>query len=151
MIAAGCLGGMGNGGALVAQHRALLIPRWQPAPHSPALRSQPHHHSLIVDSFHSRPYLLKPAVPSSQYRIYPYSQSPAQRERFEVRVVTEGTLKDAQEGGAQTGRTIARLLPPGEEGVRIPRGIDIDLFWKVIEECCQRADEANAKKAEVFG
>ncbi|KAI0460214.1 inosine-uridine preferring nucleoside hydrolase-domain-containing protein [Xylaria acuta] len=78
-------------------------------------------------------------------------EGPARRERFEVRAVTEGTLEDAQVKGAQTGRTLVRLLPPGEEGVRIPRGVDIELFWKVIEECCQRADEANARKAGVKG
>ncbi|KAI1279132.1 Inosine/uridine-preferring nucleoside hydrolase [Xylaria sp. FL0933] len=78
-------------------------------------------------------------------------KAPTQRERFEVRVVTEGTLEDATDRGAQTGRTIARLLPPGKEGVRIPRGLDIELFWKTIEECVQRADEANAKNAEASG
>lgn len=72
---------------------------------------------------------------------------PRHRERFEVRVVTEGTLEDAQLRGAQTGRTLVRLLPPGQGGVRIPRGVDVDHFWKVIEECCQRADETNARKA----
>jgi uridine nucleosidase len=76
---------------------------------------------------------------------------PARRERFEVRVVTEGTLEDARDKGTQTGRTLVRLLPPSEEGVRIPRGVDIDLFWKTIEECCQRADEANARKATATG
>ncbi|KAI0818050.1 inosine-uridine preferring nucleoside hydrolase-domain-containing protein [Xylaria sp. FL0064] len=78
-------------------------------------------------------------------------KAPTQRERFEVGVVTEGTLEDTRDKGAQTGRTIARLLPPGEEGVRIPRGLDIELFWKTIEECVQRADEANAKNAEASG
>ncbi|KAI0195950.1 inosine-uridine preferring nucleoside hydrolase-domain-containing protein [Astrocystis sublimbata] len=73
----------------------------------------------------------------------------SKQERFEVRVVTEGTMEDATDRGAQTGRTIARLLPPGEEGVRIPRGVDIKLFWKVIEECIQKADEMNAKNAGV--
>ncbi|KAI0540761.1 inosine-uridine preferring nucleoside hydrolase-domain-containing protein [Xylaria digitata] len=77
-------------------------------------------------------------------------KGPAQRERFEVRVVTEGTLEDAREKGSQTGRTIVRLLPPGEAGVRIPRGVNIELFWKVIEECCQRADEANARNAGII-
>ncbi|KAF3055736.1 Uridine nucleosidase [Daldinia childiae] len=72
-------------------------------------------------------------------------EGPNRRERFAVEVVTEGTLEDARERGAQTGRTIATLLPPGSEGVRIPRGLDIPLFWKVIEECCERADEANKK------
>ncbi|KAI1173856.1 inosine-uridine preferring nucleoside hydrolase-domain-containing protein [Nemania sp. FL0916] len=74
-------------------------------------------------------------------------KGPRRQERFEVRVVTEGTLEDAQQKNAQTGRTIVRLLPPGEEGVRIPRGVDIDLFWKLIEDCCQKADEENARKA----
>ncbi|KAI1660218.1 Inosine/uridine-preferring nucleoside hydrolase [Daldinia decipiens] len=72
-------------------------------------------------------------------------EGPNRRERFAVEVVTEGTHEDARERGAQTGRTIATLLPPGSEGVRIPRGLDIPHFWKVIEECCERADEANKK------
>ncbi|KAI0117363.1 Inosine/uridine-preferring nucleoside hydrolase [Daldinia grandis] len=70
---------------------------------------------------------------------------PNRRERFAVEVVTEGTLEDARERGAQTGRTLVTLLPPGSEGVRIPRGLDIPMFWKVIEECCERADETNKK------
>ncbi|OTA69483.1 Inosine/uridine-preferring nucleoside hydrolase [Hypoxylon sp. EC38] len=72
-------------------------------------------------------------------------EGPGRRERFAVEVVTEGTLEDAKHRGAQTGRTIVKLLPPGSEGVRIPRGLDIPLFWKVIEECCERADQANNK------
>ncbi|CAJ2501044.1 Uu.00g038970.m01.CDS01 [Anthostomella pinea] len=67
------------------------------------------------------------------------------RERFAVKVVTEGSLDDALHRGAQTGRTLVQLLPPGSEGVRIPRGLDIERFWRVVEECCQRADEANAR------
>ncbi|KAK4239800.1 hypothetical protein C8A03DRAFT_42580 [Achaetomium macrosporum] len=67
----------------------------------------------------------------------------AQRERYEVTVVTEGTYEDAR-AGARTGQITARLLPPGEEGVRIPRSLDIPLFWKVLEECVSRADAANA-------
>ncbi|KAH8675717.1 nucleoside hydrolase [Xylariales sp. PMI_506] len=72
------------------------------------------------------------------------AQGKERPERFEVKVVTEGTLEEALKG-AQTGRTIARLLEPGTPGVRIPRGMDIELFWRVIEECCQRADEVNTK------
>lgn len=67
----------------------------------------------------------------------------AQRERYEVTVVTEGTYEDAQ-AGARTGQTVAKLLPPGEEGVRIPRGLDIPLFWKALEECVSRADAVNS-------
>lgn len=68
------------------------------------------------------------------------------RERYEVRVVTEGTHEEAL-AGAQTGRTVVRLLEPGADGVTIPRGLDIPRFWRVVEECCQRADEANARLA----
>lgn len=64
-------------------------------------------------------------------------------ERFDVQVITDGTHEDALHKGSQLGRTIATKLPPGEEGVRIPRGLDIPTFWKVLEECVQRADEAN--------
>ncbi|KAI5920065.1 Inosine/uridine-preferring nucleoside hydrolase domain-containing protein [Camillea tinctor] len=79
---------------------------------------------------------------------YPPSSSGASgRERFAVQVVTEGTLAEAQ-AGAQTGRTIAKPLPPGTEGVRIPRGLDIPMFWRVIEDCCRRADEANEREGE---
>lgn len=70
------------------------------------------------------------------------------RERYEVTVVTHGTHEEAH-AGAQTGRTVVKLLPPGVEGVRIPRGLDIPMFWKVVEECCSRADETNAKNGIV--
>jgi len=68
------------------------------------------------------------------------------RERYEVRVVTDGTHDDAAARGAETGRTAARLLAPDADGVRIPRGLDTDMFWKVLEQCCARADEVNAKR-----
>jgi uridine nucleosidase len=71
------------------------------------------------------------------------TEGPRQPERFEVKVVTEGTLEEAIKG-AQTGRTLAKPLEPGAEGVRIPRDLDIPLFWKVIEECCQRADAVSS-------
>ena len=64
-------------------------------------------------------------------------------ERFDVKVNTEGTYDEAR-AGAKTGQIVVQLLPPGEAGVRIPRGLDIPLFWKVLEECVSRADEANA-------
>ncbi|KAA8573287.1 hypothetical protein EYC84_003776 [Monilinia fructicola] len=57
----------------------------------------------------------------------------SKRERFQVKVVTEGSHDDAQKG-SETGRTIVKLLPEGEEGVKIPRGLDIKRFWEVIED-----------------
>jgi uridine nucleosidase len=70
------------------------------------------------------------------------SQKPEHNERFEVTVVTEGTFEEARQG-KETGRTIAKVLPPGSEGVRIPRSMDVPKFWTVIEDCMQRADEVN--------
>ncbi|KAK5658803.1 hypothetical protein OQA88_1615 [Cercophora sp. LCS_1] len=72
------------------------------------------------------------------------------RERFEVSVVTEGTYEEAM-AGAKTGQLIVKKLPPGEEGVRIPRNLNIPLFWKVLEECVARADAANAAAANGNG
>lgn len=63
-------------------------------------------------------------------------------ERYEVEVVTEGTLEEAQLG-SQLGRTIVRLLPPGEEGVKIPRGLNVKRFWSVLEGCVEQADGVN--------
>ncbi|KAI0176712.1 inosine-uridine preferring nucleoside hydrolase [Pestalotiopsis sp. NC0098] len=82
------------------------------------------------------------------YDFDPAGDKERRPERFDVKVVTEGTLEEALHNGAvQVGRTIATPLPPGVPGVRIPRGLDMVTFWKVIEECCQRADETNAKAA----
>ncbi|KAI0175600.1 Inosine/uridine-preferring nucleoside hydrolase [Hypoxylon sp. FL1284] len=72
-------------------------------------------------------------------------QDNSRQERFAVKVITDGTLDDARHRGAQTGRTLVTPLPPGAPGVRIPRGLDVDRFWAEIEECCERADEANRK------
>ena len=54
-----------------------------------------------------------------------------------------GGSGDEKDSGYASGPTIATLLPPGQEGVRIPRGLDIEKFWLVLEECVQRADDAN--------
>ncbi|KAF7561276.1 hypothetical protein G7046_g2894 [Stylonectria norvegica] len=70
------------------------------------------------------------------------SKAPEHKERFEVTVVTEGTFEEAMQG-KQTGRTIVKELPNGESGVRIPRGLDVNKFWDVIEDCIERADEVN--------
>ena len=74
------------------------------------------------------------------------SSPPPHDERFAVSVVTEGSFDEARAGAKETGRTVVRELPPGEEGVRIPRGVDTAKFWDVIEDCIERADEANRKQ-----
>ncbi|KJZ73519.1 hypothetical protein HIM_07075 [Hirsutella minnesotensis 3608] len=73
------------------------------------------------------------------------SAHPQHEERFQITIVTEGSFEEAKEGAKETGRTIAKVLPAGHEGVRIPRSMDVSRFWQVIEECMQRADLANKK------
>lgn len=68
-------------------------------------------------------------------------------ERFEVKVVTEGnqgSTETARNGSSQRGRTVATLLPKGSEGVRIPRGLEKEKLWKLLEECLGRAEKAVA-------
>ncbi len=86
----------------------------------------------------------------SEYEIpfYDYlSGQNGRKERYEVSIITEGTHEQALEGTSQTGRTIAKLLEKGEGGIKIPRGLNVQRFWTVLEECLQRADEKNKKDA----
>jgi uridine nucleosidase len=68
-------------------------------------------------------------------------------ERYEVTVVTEGdhgSSDHARSGASQCGRTIAQLSPKGTAGVRIPRSLDGDRMWRVLEECLGRVNEKTA-------
>ena len=78
------------------------------------------------------------------------SAHPKHNERFDVQIVTEVTFEEAKAKKSQLGRTIAKALPAGEEGVRIPRGLDVDRFWAEIEQCVSRADEVNTRNGKTF-
>jgi uridine nucleosidase len=65
------------------------------------------------------------------------------RARYEVAIVTNGTHEQALRGETETGRTCVHLLGRGDEGVKIPRGLDVARFWSVMEECVRRADYFN--------
>lgn len=86
------------------------------------------------------------SIPGIEIPFYDYITSSVdgktRRERYRVEVLTEGTHDEAL-AGAQTGRTIATLLPEGEGGVKIPRGLDVERFWDVLEDCLSAADEVN--------
>jgi hypothetical protein len=69
------------------------------------------------------------------------------RERYHVEVITAGSIEQALAGESQTGRTVATLLEPGQDGVKIPRGLDVDNFWKVLLDCVEVADKRNAIEA----
>jgi uridine nucleosidase len=82
-------------------------------------------------------------VPGAEMPFYDYEEGGEEkRERYAVQVITDGSHEEAQIG-AQTGRTIVKLLPPGEAGVKIPRGLNVQRFWSVLEESLEMADEAN--------
>lgn len=51
-------------------------------------------------------------------------------ERYEVEVVT---------GGEQDGRTVISSV---DEGVFIPRAVNVERFWDIIEKCMEAADKA---------
>ena len=53
-------------------------------------------------------------------------------ETFEIELVTEGE---------QRGRTVAKKLPVGTPGLRIPRGLDVDGFWSVLERALAASDD----------
>jgi uridine nucleosidase len=64
-------------------------------------------------------------------------------ERFDVEIVTEGVHSVDQKDVGELGRTKATKLPPGQDGCRIPRGVDLEKFWESIESCLKRADEVS--------
>jgi uridine nucleosidase len=71
-------------------------------------------------------------------------------ERFCVHVVRGGdeTVTDEPRGGknkGQSGRTIVRMLDKGVAGVRIPRSLDVPLFWHLIDIALEAAEECAAK------
>ncbi|THW03213.1 Inosine/uridine-preferring nucleoside hydrolase, partial [Aureobasidium pullulans] len=52
-------------------------------------------------------------------------------ERFSIDLVLEGE---------QVGRTVATKLPAGAQGVKIPRGLDVKEFWRVLERALAVSD-----------
>ncbi|RKF79077.1 Uridine nucleosidase [Golovinomyces cichoracearum] len=77
---------------------------------------------------------------SFTYKFHDKSSKPVE-EQFEVTVMTNGSFADAK-AGSHTGRTLVKLLQPGELGVRIPRDLDIEAFWSTVENCLTRALES---------
>lgn len=66
-------------------------------------------------------------------------------ERYQVDVVTDGdhgSSEHVRNSASQCGRTVATLLKAGEKGVRIPRGLEWEPLWRMLEECLARAEAA---------
>lgn len=73
-----------------------------------------------------------------------------QGERYEVYVVRDGddSLLDHMRGAGhvgQCGRTCVRLLEKGTGGVRIPRSLEVGVFWQMIDLALGWAEEKGMK------
>lgn len=73
-----------------------------------------------------------------------------QGERYEVYVVRDGddslldhTRRAGQVG--QCGRTCVRLVEKGKSGIRIPRSLEVGVFWQMIDLALGRAEEKGMK------
>ncbi|RAL09990.1 uridine-cytidine N-ribohydrolase [Aspergillus homomorphus CBS 101889] len=64
-------------------------------------------------------------------------------ERFAVNVVTNGLHSKDMELVGHLGQTVTK---PAPNAVCIPRGVDLDAFWNLINDCLKRADELNAAR-----
>jgi len=63
-------------------------------------------------------------------------------ERWHVHVVTDGLHSEQEEERRQLGRTMIAKAEAG--GVRIPRGMNVILFWELVETCMRNAQVAIA-------
>lgn len=70
-----------------------------------------------------------------------------QGERWILDVVTDGLHSSNHEERGQVGRTKARKALAGEGGIRIPRRLNVQRFWAVVEDCIQHAEDALAVQA----
>ncbi|KAL4974442.1 Inosine/uridine-preferring nucleoside hydrolase domain-containing protein [Aspergillus desertorum] len=64
-------------------------------------------------------------------------------ERFSVTVVTDGLHGTDVAMVGQLGRSVVSSHPTG---VTIPRGVDVEAFWNIVDDCIRRADELNAAR-----
>ena len=61
-------------------------------------------------------------------------------ERWHVIVITDGLHSRHEEERGQVGRTVVTQSDGG--GVHIPRGMQVESFWKVIDRCLEEAERA---------
>ncbi|GAM84912.1 hypothetical protein ANO11243_029140 [Dothideomycetidae sp. 11243] len=72
-------------------------------------------------------------------------------ERFDVDVVIDGA--HGTEGIARTesrvGQTVVKTITEGSSGVRIPRNLNTDVAWRMIDLCLDLAEQRSAKRTVV--
>lgn len=71
-------------------------------------------------------------------------------ERYVVTLITAGEHSESDAVRGQVGMTkVDKLLKPDMvgDGVRIPRKLNVNAFWDMLEECCSIADKSSALNA----
>ena len=63
-----------------------------------------------------------------------------------VSVVTAGEHSTSDAVRGQVGRTLVEGSDVAGRGVRIPRELNVDEFWQVLEDCCSIAEKHSASK-----
>lgn len=63
-------------------------------------------------------------------------------ERFEIHVVIDGEHGTdlAVRQSSQCGRTVVKKLEAGQTGVRIPRGLEANALWRMLDSCLAEVD-----------
>lgn len=61
-------------------------------------------------------------------------------ERWHVTVVTDGLHSDCDDERGQVGGIKVHKAAPHEGGVRIPKRLNVEHFWAIIEGCIQSAE-----------
>jgi hypothetical protein len=124
-------------------------------PTSPSLVGQLFHEIMTffsttyADQFamHSGPPLHDPVAVAAV--LAPLIFDDNEGERFQIHVVREDVddrdekiRKERKKNGAwnQCGRTVLKMVPRGQPGIRVPRGVDVGVFWNLIEFALERAD-----------
>lgn len=75
---------------------------------------------------------------------YESADSHETKERYAVNVITEGAHADAsaqEKERSQCGRTI--ITPVGTHGIRIPKAVDVEKMWQMINQCLADAEKSS--------
>lgn len=121
---------------------AVLLSNLNPSNRSPALSFTPHEaHSPNLSSTpcetHQATQSHEAHSPST-----PHEAHLPTPESFAITITTVGLHSALESESGEVGRTVVRKLAPGEMGVRIPRGVDVEAFWGLLEGCVRAAEVA---------
>lgn len=72
----------------------------------------------------------------------PHLFDDANGERFSIKVITEGEhgTDEIARNSSQCGRTVCTALPIGQAGIRIPRGLQTAVVWRMLDLCMIQAE-----------